>query len=515
MMVLWTSLHSLIVLFSLTLHIYPSATLAGTVQSATSVPAQYSSYANTVKQIFADSYAAYKEFAFSKDDLLPISQSFTNDRNGWGATIFDSLSTLYIMGLTDELTNATAYASQVDFSKSHTTDTVSIFETTIRYLGAMMSITDLTSDKQLVGQATTLANNMLAAAWPALQNNVVPYPEVNFGSINPSDETSNIAEAGSLALEWSTLTKYTNNVTYGDHAVNALQHIAELSAPLPGLPAQGIDPRTGNSVGGYVTWGGGSDSYFEYLIKYARLSNTDDPTYVNAWKTAVDSSIRYLLRNSTVGSHVYLADFDDSGTIRHVGSNLECFHGGNWILGGKMVNNQTIVDFGYALTDACWNTYSSTITGIGPEAFAFESSDGNFTGDSGPSASEQDFFHQHGYYITDSHYYMRPEVLESNFYAFRASGNTKYLDRAVSAINSIQNYLRVDPAANGYAGLNNVNSGEKSNGAKVDNTPSFWFAEVLKYLYLTFDDPAHISLDEYVFNTEAHPLKAPLAKARY
>jgi hypothetical protein len=35
---------------------------------------------------------------------------------------------------------------------------------------------------------------------------------------------------------------------------------------------------------------------------------------------------------------------------------------------------------------------------------------------------------------------------------------------------------------------------------KFDNTESFWFAEVLKYLYLTFDDPSHISLDECMYS---------------
>lgn len=37
---------------------------------------------------------------------------------------------------------------------------------------------------------------------------------------------------------------------------------------------------------------------------------------------------------------------------------------------------------------------------------------------------------------------------------------------------------------------------------------SFWLAETLKYLYLTLDEsnPPLLSLDEYVFNTEAHPL---------
>lgn len=36
---------------------------------------------------------------------------------------------------------------------------------------------------------------------------------------------------------------------------------------------------------------------------------------------------------------------------------------------------------------------------------------------------------------------------------------------------------------------------------------SYFFAETLKYLYLIFTDPSYISLDEYVFNTEAHPFK--------
>ena len=35
---------------------------------------------------------------------------------------------------------------------------------------------------------------------------------------------------------------------------------------------------------------------------------------------------------------------------------------------------------------------------------------------------------------------------------------------------------------------------------------SFFFAEVLKYLYLIFADPDVINLDQFVFNTESHPL---------
>ena len=36
---------------------------------------------------------------------------------------------------------------------------------------------------------------------------------------------------------------------------------------------------------------------------------------------------------------------------------------------------------------------------------------------------------------------------------------------------------------------------------------SFWMAETLKYFYLIFSEPSVVSLDEYVLNTEAHPLR--------
>lgn len=36
---------------------------------------------------------------------------------------------------------------------------------------------------------------------------------------------------------------------------------------------------------------------------------------------------------------------------------------------------------------------------------------------------------------------------------------------------------------------------------------SFWMAETLKYFYLIFSSPDTISLDDYVFSTEAHPFQ--------
>lgn len=50
--------------------------------------------------------------------------------------------------------------------------------------------------------------------------------------------------------------------------------------------------------------------------------------------------------------------------------------------------------------------------------------------------------------------------------------------------------------------ISQVNSGVKDNMMQ-----SFFLAETLKYFYLLFSPSSVISLDEWVFNTEAHPLR--------
>ncbi|KAH7931258.1 glycoside hydrolase family 47 protein [Leucogyrophana mollusca] len=485
-----------------------TSTLGALVQKqGLQLPPDASTHRDAVEALFNTSYQAYKDYAWGHDDLLPVTKSFTDGRNGWGASIADAMSTMYIMGLTDWFEEAVNHTAATDFSK--TNDTVKQAHCTANSENIFIyAAYELSGEKYpvLIQKAQELADHM-AYAW--VGNNPVPYNDIDFSKNSAVQGSTGIAAAGTLTLEWNLLSKYTNNDTYRQLGEKPVLHIIGLpNPPLPGLPGQGLDPSTGKSTDTYVTWGGGSDSYFEYLIKYPRLTNTDDNTYTDAWLAAVDSSVRELLRYSTVDDHLYLADYDGTD-IRHVGSHLACFYGGNWILGGKMANNETIVNYGLQLTDACWNTYASTATGIGPESFAYISSDGNYTGGSAPDASAMSFYNEHGFYITGADYILRPEVLESNFYAWRATGDTKYLDNAASAIKSFQDYL---PTTVAFAGINDVNSVDST---KVNDMESFWFAEVLKYLYLTFDDPSHISLDDYVFNTECHPFKAPTAKDMY
>ncbi|KAF8194774.1 glycoside hydrolase family 47 protein [Mycena galopus ATCC 62051] len=487
-----------------------SSALGGvTVQKpGLTVPAKYAANKAAAEKIFTTSYAAYQKFAFGHDELLPVSEGVGDDLGGWGASIVDAMGTMAVMGLDELFLEAVNYTSTVDFSAPPVPQIISVFETNIRWVGGLISAYELSGSKYpiLITKAKEVADK-LAFAW--VGDNAMPFNSMDFTTNQPEIGTTNIAQVGTITLEWNALSRYTGNDTYRQLAEKGTIAVAELATPLPGLAPQVVDPTTGQFADAYITWGGGSDSYFEYLVKYARYTNNENDIFIDTWKTAVDSSIHSLIRTSTVGNFSYLADLDDSGLIRHVGSHLACFYAGNWLLGGQLLRNQTIVDHALMLNEGCWNTYASTETGIGPETFAFISSDGNFTGGSAITAAQQAFYKKHGFYITGTDYIQRPEVLESNFYAWRVTGDTKYLDRAASAIASFNKFL---PTTVAFACLNDV---DDITQGFIDDMESFWFAEVLKYLYLTFDDPTHISLDTHVWNTECHPLQAPPALNSY
>jgi mannosyl-oligosaccharide alpha-1,2-mannosidase len=57
-----------------------------------------------------------------------------------------------------------------------------------------------------------------------------------------------------------------------------------------------------------------------------------------------------------------------------------------------------------------------------------------------------------------------------------------------------------------YASITDTTS---QGSTRTDASESFWMAETLKYFYLIFSEPDLVSLDDYVFNTEAHPFKIP------
>ncbi|EJD45452.1 seven-hairpin glycosidase [Auricularia subglabra TFB-10046 SS5] len=461
------------------------------------LPAGAAANKELVHQTFLKGYNAYRQFAFGQDDLTPKTPGATNPRNGWGATIFDAMPTLNIMGETTLYNEAVTFARQVDFSRSKTSDTVSFFETTIRYLGGMLSAYELTgrNDAALLAKAKQLGDK-LSVGWAGRK---VPVQFINFNTSTPQNVggQNDLAAAASNILEFAKLAQYTGNQTYLQLADMTMRTIANNPNPVfPGLPPETVN-GDGTGSGSTVSWDGGYDSYLEYLLKYGRLTNFKDPLWTNTWVNAVQSSITNLLKTTTAQNRTYLSSV--TGGIHDYGmGDLACFAGGNWIMGGKLLNRDDIFQAGLRITDGCIATYQ-TGSGLGPGGWQYAPTD---AGASIP-ASQQAFYAQHGFYITDASYDVRPEVFESAFYAWRATGDTKYQDFAASGIRAINNFLN---STAGFAPLNDVTQTRWSLNNQGNDLESFFFAEVMKYLYLMFDDPAHISLDEWVFNTESHPL---------
>lgn len=151
-------------------------------------------------------------------------------------------------------------------------------------------------------------------------------------------------------------------------------------------------------------------------------------------------------------------------------------------MGGLVLNEQKYIDFGLALVNGCEDTYASTLTGIGPEVFQWvtNTTAANSTVNPPPPADQVAFYEKAGFYITDSVYILRPEVLESFYYAYRATGDQTYRDWSWNAFVAINNTCRV---GSGFAEIQNVNA--VGGGGYNDFQDSFLFAEVMKYSYLT------------------------------
>jgi mannosyl-oligosaccharide alpha-1,2-mannosidase len=142
------------------------------------------------------------------------------------------------------------------------------------------------------------------------------------------------------------------------------------------------------------------------------------------------------------------------------------------ILGGMVTNNQTLVDYGLSIADAAGAIYNSTPTGLGGEFVTWstscEISETN-------SCDSKDSIR-----ISDGRFRLRPEVLETWYYAYRATKNEKYRDWIWTAFEAINRYCKTET---GFSSITDVGAAE--GGSKGDVQESFVFAEVMKYVYLS------------------------------
>jgi hypothetical protein len=108
--------------------------------------------------------------------------------------------------------------------------------------------------------------------------------------------------------------------------------------------------------------------------------------------------------------------------------------------------------------------------------------------------------------ISDTSYNLNPENFESNYYLWVYTQNSTYYDRAQEYLDDLIEYCSCANTTScvGYTGLSQMVT-----KVRMDSLPSYFFAESMKYLYLTFlnyEDNSPLNFNDYIFNTEAHPM---------
>lgn len=414
--------------------------------------------AERVRAEFLFSWQAYAKYAWGHDELRPVSKT---PRDWYGESLLmtpvDSLDSLIIMGFKEEADKAHALiVEKLSFDKDIN---VQNFEVTIRLLGGLESAYEMTDDPRLLALADDLGTRLL----PVFNSPTgMPYRFVNLRTGKTSGPKSNPAEIGTLILEFGELSRLTNKPVYFDKAKNAIVQLYNRRSKI-GLVGEEIDVETGQWVNPSSHVGGAIDSYYEYLLKCAKLFGDKDCQ--SMWQTSIRAVNKYLADGAWYGE----ADMNSGKRTATQFGALHAFLPAVLALGGDVRRARRLQASAYKM----WQLH-----GIEPEVIDYKTMKVVYPG-----------------------YPLRPEIIESAYYLHHYTHDPQYRAMGKTFLEDLVKYCRTE---NGYTNLKSVVTKEKG-----DLLPSYFLAETLKYLYLLFAPDEKLDLDAVVLNTEAHPFRRP------
>lgn len=265
--------------------------------------------AAAIKDAFAFAWNGYFTTCKGQDELEPVTNTCTNPRNNWGASAVDALSTALVMESQPIVTDILNYIATIDYTT--TTTEVSLFETTIRYLGGMLSgydllkgpLSDLATTASAVDTLLTQSKSLADSLKFAFNTTSgIPSNNLYFTDRTTDGSTTNgLATIGTLCLEWQHLSDLTGDASYGDLVQKAesylLKPLPKANEPFPGLIGTNVNISNGVFLDATGGWNGGDDSFYEYLIKMYVYDSSRYSNYATRWIMAADSTIQYLTSN--------------------------------------------------------------------------------------------------------------------------------------------------------------------------------------------------------------------------
>uniref|UniRef100_A0A8C9XIT3 alpha-1,2-Mannosidase n=1 Tax=Sander lucioperca TaxID=283035 RepID=A0A8C9XIT3_SANLU len=370
----------------------------------------------------------------------------------------------------------------------------SVFETNIRVVGGLLSAhllagrggMELEPGWPCSGPLLRMAEDAARKLLPAFQTpSGMPYGTVNLLSgVSPTETpVTCTAGVGTFILEFATLSRLTGDATFEKAARQALRALWKTRSDI-GLVGNHINILSLKWVAQDAGIGAGVDSYFEYLVKGAIMLQDEE---------LLNMFLEYdrAIQNYTRFDDWYLWVQMHRGTVSMpVFQSLEAFWPGLQSLLGNLDSAVRTFQNYYSV----WRQFGGL-----PEFYSIPQ----------------------GYTVDKREGYpLRPELIESAMYLFRATGDHTYLQLGLDALESIEKITRT-PC--GYASVKDVRDHALDNRME-----SFFLAETIKYLYLLFD-PAHflhgggaegdgsweaggedgqcvLGAGGFIFNTEAHPL---------
>ncbi|KAF1362369.1 seven-hairpin glycosidase [Lizonia empirigonia] len=486
-----------------------------------------------VRKQFLKCWISYRQMAWMHDELRPISGEVNDHFGGWAATLIDALDTLWIMGFKEEFESAIKDVERIDFGYT-ALQKINVFETNIRHLGGLLAAYELSGEKRLLNKAKEVGE-MLYHAFDT--PNHMPVTRWDFRAAGEgkkllADEQVLLAEIGSMNMEFTRLSQLTGDPKWYDAVTRVTRELEKQqdSTQLPGMwpivvNARKLDFTEDNSF----TLASMADSTYEYLAKTYALLGGQDPTYKKLYEKAMSTAVKHAIYRPMTPDD---SDLLSSGSVRVEGAtvflepelqHLGCYTGGMFALGGKMFANQEHVTIGRKLADTCVWAYKSNPAGIMPEVSHLVkcanttechwddkvwhdevTARADLQREADPLKNIAGLRLPPGFSsIRDRRYILRPEAIESVFILHRITGEQSWQAAGWDMWTSI---MRVTDTDIGNAALLDVSA---DTPPMTDSMESFWMAETLKYFFLLFSKPSTISLDDYVFNTEAHPFKIP------
>ena len=201
---------------------------------------------DTITDAFKHAWSGYSQKAMLHDELSPVTGEVKDPFNGWGATLVDTLDTLWIMGLREEFDAAVNEVQKINFKTSLRKD-IPLFETVIRYLGGLISAHDLSSGQYpiLLEKAVELAEILMGAFdTPNRMPVTFYYWTPSYASqAHRAGTRVVLAELGSLSVEFTRLAQITKDSKYYDAIARITDELEGLqkATSLPGLWPTTID----------------------------------------------------------------------------------------------------------------------------------------------------------------------------------------------------------------------------------------------------------------------------------